>query len=115
VEIAKHYANKDVVVWGRKAAATGGARDDTGLVLQALMRVWGRDLDKVNALVGKLAAKNGRERDAELRDLAKAGDVVKAIGEIKAERAAASKRVNAAAMLAELEDEDEEGDEEAPM
>lgn len=116
VEIAKHYADKSVVVWGRKAAAAS-PRDDTGLVLQALMRVWGRDLDKVEALVAKLAAKNGRERDAELRDLGKAGDVLTAIGEIKAERAAASKRVSASALLAELEGEGEDSDElpEAPM
>jgi hypothetical protein len=118
VEIATYYANKNVTVWGRKAAAT--PRDDTGLTLMALMRVWACDVDKANGYIGKLAAKAGIERDAQLKALGQSPDVIKAVSAIKAERAAAASKANAADMLAALKDagdepDDEEDDDEAPM
>lgn len=97
--------------WAVRAAGGGaGARDDAGLVVQALMRVWARDLDATNAAVEKLAAKRGVDRAALLKDLGKSADVLRVIGEIKAERAAAATRVNAADMLDELDELDALGD-----
>lgn len=101
----------------RAAGGAAGSRDDTGLVVLALTRLWKRDVDAVEVGLRKLAAKAGIERDAQLKILAKSGDVVRVVGEIKAERAAANKAVNAADLLDELDglddepDADEEGDE----
>ena len=96
--------------WAMKGIG-GGKADDTGLLIQALIRVWARDVDAVERTLAKLCAKREVERDALLKELGKGGDVLAAIGEIKAERAAANKKVNAADMLADLEDEDEDGEE----
>lgn len=101
--------------WEMRAAG-GGVREDAGLTILALVRVWKRDVDAVEATLRKLCAKKGTSRDDELKSLAKSPDVVTAIGVIKAERAAANSKVNAASMLDELDalddvDEAGEGDE----
>ena len=102
--IADHYMS-GVTVWGRKAAAAG-PRDDHGLTLMALMRVRSLDVDGANALVDKIAEKNGIERKAVLTNMAtKNADIIRAIGDIKAERAAKS-LIDAADYLNEMTDED---------
>lgn len=110
VAIMKHYADKNVTVWGRKA--TGGTREgtDAGLVLQALMNVKGWTLDECNVKVSKMAEGKGLERKDILASLAKNPDIIREVADIKAKRAAASS-VDAASLLDELdglEDEDEE-------
>jgi hypothetical protein len=124
VEIMTHYADKSVVVWGRKAAGGERAGGDAGLTLMALMRVKGVDLAGAEAIIKKMMDKHNVERKDVLANLGKNEAIIRAIADIKAERAAAS-RVNAADMLDELDDEDDgedgdadEGDEpeeEAPM
>lgn len=100
--------------WEMRAAAA--PRDDTGLTLQGIMRALGLDLEATEARLAKMATKLGIERDAAIKRLAQAPDVIKAIAEIKAERAAANSAVNAADLLADLMDEGDEGeDEDAPM
>jgi hypothetical protein len=103
--------------WEMRASGGGGVREDAGLTIQALTRLWKRDVDAVEAGIRKLAAKNDIERDAQLKILAKSPDVVKVVGDIKAERAAANKAVDAASLLDELDeldDEDDEGTDGAP-
>lgn len=101
--IADHYMS-GVTVWGRKAAA--GPRDDHGLTLMALMRVRSLDIDGANALVDKIAEKNGIERKAVLTNMAaKNADIIRAVGDIKAERAAKS-QIDAADYLNEMTDDE---------
>jgi hypothetical protein len=103
--------------WDMKSAGGGGVREDAGLVVQALTRLWKRDVDAVEAGIRKLAARNSIERDAQLKILAKSPDVVKVVGAIKAERAAANKTVDASSYLDELDnlpDADEDDEDDAP-
>lgn len=109
VALMKHYADKSVVVWGRKAAAGGERSTDAGLTLMALMRVKSVDLAGAEAIIKKMMDKHNVERKDVLANLGKNEAIIRAIADIKAERAAAS-RVNAADMLDELDDEDDEGD-----
>ena len=90
--------------WAIKAA--GGARDDTGLTLLALMRVKGWDVDAANAWVAKVALTKGIETKAVLANVAKNPDVIRAVGEIKAERAAKS-AVDASDLLDEMGDDED--------
>lgn len=98
--------------WALRVAAAG--QPDSGLTLMGIMRALGIDLETAEARLAKMAAKLGVDRAACIKRLGEAPDVIKAIGEIKAERAAAGTKVNAADLLAEMDDEDdEEGDEES--
>ncbi|HQR20750.1 MAG TPA: hypothetical protein PKV98_07780 [Burkholderiaceae bacterium] len=97
----------------------GGIKgDDTGLTVLALMRVRKLDIDGANALIDKIAAKNGIERKAVIANMAtKNPDIIRAVGEIKAERAAKS-AVDAGDLLDEMgdpqaDDEDEDADSDA--
>lgn len=111
--MAEHYMT-GTTQW--RAVAAAPKADDTGLTLQGIMRALGLDLEATEARLAKMAAKLGIERDAAIKRLAQAPDVIKAIAEIKAERAAANSAVNAADLLADLMDEgDEDEDEDAPM
>jgi hypothetical protein len=107
--LADHYMS-GVTVWGRKAV--GGAREDSGLVLMALMRVKGWDLDKANAWIARVALAEGIETKAVMANVAKNPDVVRAVGEIKAERAAKA-AIDVSDLLGEYDGE-EGDDEDAP-
>ena len=96
--------------WALRVAASQGV--DAGLTLMGIMRALGIDLETAEARLAKMAAKLGVDRAACIKRLGEAPDVIKAIGEIKAERAAAGTKVNASDLLAEMDDEDEEDDEE---
>jgi len=94
--------------WAIKATAGGGT--DSGLTILALMRVKGWDIDAANAQVEKIALAKGLERKDVLANLAKNPEIIRAVGDIKAERAAKS-AVDASDLLDEmgnLEDEDDE-------
>ena len=98
--------------WALRVAAAG--QPDSGLTLMGIMRALGIDLETAEARLAKMAAKLGVDRAACIKRLGEAPDVIKAIGEIKAERAAAGTKVNASDLLAEMDDEaEEEGDEES--
>lgn len=122
--LMQHYADKSVVVWGRKAAGGERAGGDAGLTLMALMRVKGVDLAGAEAIIAKMMDKFNVERKDVLANLGKRDDIIRAISDIKAERAAAS-RINSVDMLDEIEDlpdgeegdtdEGDEPDDEAPM
>jgi len=87
--------------WALKVAA---ARDDTGLVLMALMRVRKIDIDGANALIERMMAKAELDRKAVLANVAKNPDIVRAIGDIRAERAAET--TLAVDLLGEMDDEE---------
>lgn len=110
---AEHYMT-GTTQW--RLVASAPKADDTGLVLMGIMRALGLDLEAAEKKVAKLAAKNGADREATLRVLAKAPDVVAAIGQIKAERAAEQSKISAADMLADLmgDDEEDEGEGDEP-
>jgi len=95
--------------WAIKAAA--GATD-AGLTIMALMRVKAWDIDQANAQIDKIALAKGLERKDVLANLAKNPEIIRAVGDIKAERAAKS-AVDASDLLDEMGDlEDEEDDDE---
>ena len=96
--------------WALRVAASQGV--DAGLTLMGIMRALGIDLETAEARLAKMAAKLGVDRAACIKRLGEAPDVIKAIGEIKAERAAAGTKVNASDLLAEMDDGEEEGDDE---
>lgn len=98
--------------WALRVAAAG--QPDSGLTLMGIMRALGIDLETAEARLAKMAAKLGVDRAACIKRLGEAPDVIKAIGEIKAERAAAGTKVNASDLLAEMDDDesDDESDEE---
>lgn len=107
--------------WDMRAA--GGSREsggDAGLVVQALMQVKGWTVDECNAKVERMAEAKDVERKDILASLAKNAEIIRAVADIKAKRAAASS-VDAASLLDELdglgEGDDEPGDEpeEAPF
>lgn len=106
--LAEHYES-GAEAWAIKATASREGQN-AGLVIQALMRVLACDLAGVEARLTKLADKRGIDRATLVKELAEKPDVVAAIGEIRAERAAQNTRVNAADMLADLMDESDDGD-----
>ena len=110
VEIMTHYANKDVVTWGRKAAAGTREATDAGLVLQALCLVKGWTVDEANAKVDRMAVAKKVDRKVVLAGLAKEPAIMREVVEIKARRAAAS-RVDSLSMLDELDELDAVDDE----
>lgn len=95
--------------WATRAAAPRA--DDTGLTLLALMRVKGWGVEEANAWVAKVAGAKGLETKAVMANVAKNPDVIRAVGEIKAERAARS-AVDASDLLDEMGDlpNEDEGD-----
>lgn len=90
--------------WAIKATADGGT--DSGLTIMALMRVKGWDIDQANSQIEKIALAKGIERKDVLANLAKNPDIIRAVGDIKAERAAKS-AVDASDLLGEMTDEDD--------
>lgn len=104
--IADHYMS-GVTVWGR-ARAAGGAVDDAGMVVLALARVKECDVDAANAMIERMMVKKAIERKAVLANLRTNPAIVKAVGEIRAERAAANKSANAADLLAEMDSMDDD-------
>lgn len=93
--------------WAIKSA--GPKADDSGLVLLAMMRVKGWDIDTANRKVDEMALAKSIDRKAVLANVAKNPDVIRAIGEIKAERAAKA-AIDVSDMFAEMDDSPE-GDE----
>lgn len=89
----------------RRGGGTKG--DDTGLTIMALMRVKGWDIDQAKAQIDKIALAKGLERKDVLANLAKNPEIIRAVGEIKAERAAKS-AIDAGDLLDEMGDEDAE-------
>lgn len=100
--IADHLTS-GATEWALKTAAP---RDDTGLVLMALMRVRKLDVDGANALIERMMAKAELDRKAVIANVAKNPDIIRTIGDIKAERAAAN--TIAADLLAEMDEEEDE-------
>lgn len=88
--------------WDMRAAGPREAGSDAGLVVQALMQVKGWTADECNAKVAKMADAKGVERKDILASLAKNAEIIRAVAEIKAKRAAASS-VDAASLLDELD------------
>lgn len=105
--------------WNIKAAA--GGRTDSGLVIQAAMRVLKLTLEGLEFKIGEMADKHSMDRDGVLKNLASNPSIIRAMADIKAERAAQSD-VGAKDLLAEMMDADlddegdgQAGDEQAPF
>jgi hypothetical protein len=96
--------------WAIKAAAGGGT--DHGLTILALMRVKAWDIDQASAQIEKIALAKGLERKDVLANLAKNPEIIRAVGDIKAERAAKS-AVDASDLLDEMGDDAEDDEEDA--
>jgi hypothetical protein len=97
----EHY-NSGSLMWAMKVASS--APDDAGLVVQALMRVKSCTIEQANSLVEAMMAKHTLERKDVLANLRKNPAIVKAMGDIRAEHAAANKATNAADFLAEMDE-----------
>lgn len=107
----KYDAMQDVVThlngggaWnmGRVAGGGGGAE---GLVILALMRVYGDTTEKAEATITRTMTKKGLDRKAALKLWAGTDKIAAAIADIKAERAAkaaASANVDADDLMSEL-------------
>lgn len=95
--MVEHYMS-GAPEWNRpRTAGGGGGRDTTGIVLQAMARVWpDRDAE---AMVGQLAEKRGIDRKAALKMFADTREVTAAMAAIRAERAT----VDADELLGELD------------
>lgn len=106
----EHY-NSGSLMWAMKVASS--APDDAGLVVQALMRVKSVTIEQANALIEAMMAKHTLERKDVLANLRKNPAIVKAMGEIRAEHAAANKATNAADFLAEMDALGEDGEDES--
>lgn len=97
----EHY-NSGSLMWAMKVASS--APDDAGLVVQALMRVKACTIEQANGLIEAMMTKHTLERKDVLANLRKNPAIVKAMGEIRAEHAAANKATNAADFLAEMDE-----------
>lgn len=106
----EHY-NSGSLMWAMKVAAS--APDDAGLVVQALTRVKSCTIEQANALVEAMMAKHTLERKDVLANLHKNPAIVKAMGEIRAEHAAANKATNAVDFLAEMDELGEDDEDES--
>lgn len=98
--------------WNIKAAA--GGRADSGLVIQAAMRVLKLSLEGLELRIGEMMDKHSLDRDSVLKNLAANPSVIRVMADIKAERAAGSPL--AKDLLAEMmepmgEPSDDDGDE----
>ena len=98
--------------WALRVAAAG--QPDSGLTLMGIMRALKLDLDATERFLAKLMVKWELDRTATIKRLGESPDVVQAIGDIKAERAASQTKVNASSLLDEIDaGEEEEGDDES--
>ena len=98
--------------WALRVAAAG--QPDSGLTLMGIMRALKLDLDATERFLAKLMTKWELDRTATIKRLGESPDVVQAIGDIKAERAASQTKVNASSLLDEIDaGEEEEGDDES--
>ena len=102
--------------WALRVAAAG--QPDSGLTLMGIMRALKLDLDATERFLAKLMVKWELDRTATIKRLGESPDVVQAIGDIKAERAASQTKVNASSLLDEIDadesDEEDDSDEQAP-
>jgi hypothetical protein len=85
--------------WGRTGGSGGGARSIT---VEAIARVQGCSYEDALEMVDQRAEKSGKDRKAILAKLRGATAVIKAIGEIRAERAPKVGKVDADAELEAL-------------
>lgn len=105
--------------WNLKAAAPSGV--DAGLTIQAIMRVYGKTLEQVEAIIAATQTKRGIDRTASLKLWASSDKVAKAILDIKRERLETATGSDdlidemEAAMGGEDDDSSDEGDDEAPF
>ena len=97
-ELALHYMT-GTNEWNRKRAAGSEGRDNSGITLQAMKRVW-PDKD-CEALAWRLEQKRGITRREAYAEFAKTKQVAEAIAAIKAERAT----LDSDDLLSEMEDE----------
>ena len=99
--------------WALRVAAAG--QPDSGLTLMGIMRALKLDLDATERFLAKLMVKWELDRTATIKRLGESPDVVQAIGDIKAERAASQTKVNASSLLDEIDadesDEEDDSDE----
>lgn len=86
VALIEHY-NSGTDEWNVARGLPKGP-DTSGLVIEAISRVYGWDVPTVEAKVTKMADQKGIERKEMLRTYANIPDVAAMIGTIKAERAA---------------------------
>ena len=93
--------------WALRVAAAG--QPDSGLTLMGIMRALKLDLDATERFLAKLMVKWELDRTATIKRLGESPDVVQAIGDIKAERAASQTKVNASSLLDEIDAGEEEG------
>lgn len=93
--------------WALRVAAAG--QPDTGLTLMGIMRALKLDLDATERFLAKLMIKWELDRTATIKRLGESPDVIQAIGDIKAERAASQTKVNASSLLDEIDAGEEEG------
>ena len=95
--------------WNLKAAASSGV--DAGLVVQAIMRVYGKTLDEANGFIERTATKRGVDRAAALKEWAATDKIGAMMLAIKAERLTFTKDADALAAEMESSDEDETDEE----
>jgi hypothetical protein len=98
------HLNSGATEWRLKAT-----EDTGGLIVQALMRVKSFTLEQANAMIERTATKHEIDREAVLKNLAKNADIVRAVGDIRAERAAASS-VDATSYLDEMDELEDDGE-----
>ena len=96
--------------WALRVAASQGV--DAGLTLMGIMRALKLDLDATERFLATPMVKWELARTATIKRLGESPDVVQAIGDIKAERAASQTKVNASSLLDEIDAGEEEGDDE---
>lgn len=99
------HLNSGATSWSQAREAAGGG-DDAGLIVQATMRVKGWTVEQVEAWIAKVCVAKSLERKAVIGNLRKNPDVIRAVAEIKAERAAANKAADAVDFLKEMEETD---------
>jgi hypothetical protein len=110
--LADHY-NSGTTEWNIKVAA--GTRNDSGLIIQASMRVLKLSLEGLELRIGEMMDKHSLAREDVLKNLGANPSVIRAMADIKAERASDSplaKDLLAEMMepMSEADDEDEDAD-----
>ncbi len=91
--------------WNMKSAG-GGSRFDSGLVILAMIRAFGKTADEIEAIVKATEAKRELDRDGALKAWAETDKVKAAIKAIETERAMAKVTLSADDLLAEMLAED---------
>lgn len=95
--------------WKRKSAGGGVAKFDSGLALTAMCNVLTQgDLEKAERLVERTMTKREVDREAALKIWAETEQVAAEMARIKASRAT---KVDADSLLAEMDEDEEEADE----